>query len=498
MNEPEQRSLFNVPTEREPVVESWAKVVARRMQSIVMGYPVHQMVAKGESGYYPDWQEQNFTFLALQVFDSVFARMAPGIGEGATREEIIHDLTPFILARQPDLPPERVEEMVDFVLNHLLNEGKGSFEQECIWLDEGNRPKPYTFRYGLLRSYHHPETDRFIIRATTEAIHIFLRMLDQPLEDEQLSNLFILHEQVRTGRIDRTRQEVERTMLLSLEYERYIEDMLRAIHRDVRSVDWLKEVTPRIEEAHQHVRRLIREQGRVLRDLKQELQVNEDRLRIKSIHELIDVLELCQRRHMELERRILKAGPAYLEEQAWQRFRGMARSPMPALNERVFFPSLSLEEPFWLEALPELFHHVLGPGIHKMMDLDVLIERLLRDEEVFDPGLGNEEDEQRVPVSELYNPLADAAEEKIADLIASLGEQPVRLSEILAACREEGLERDDLALIGVSFLQSYHARSDLLGILVKTDGEPLEDPEFSGDDLLIRIHPDTSDSSLLE
>lgn len=480
------------------MVESWAKVVARRMQAIVMGYPVHQMVAKGESGYYPDWQEQNFTFLALQVFDSVFARMAPGIGEGATREEIIQDLTPFILARQPDLVPDRVEEIVDFVLNHLLNEGKGTFEQECVWLDENNCPKPYTFRYGLLRSYHHPETDRFIIRATTEAIHIFLRMLDQPIEDEQLSNLFILHEQVRTGRIDRTRREVERSMLLSLEYERYIEDMLRAVHRDVRGVEWLKEVTPRIEEAHQHVRRLIREQGKVLRDLKKELQVNEDRPRIKSIHELIEALELCQRRHMELERRILKAGPAYLEQQAWQRFRGMARSPMPALNERVFFPSLTLEESYWVEALPDLFHHVLGPGIHKMMDLEVLIERLLRDEEVFEPRLEKEEYEERVPVSDLYNPLEDAVEEKITDLIASLGERPVRLSEILEACREDGMGMEDLALTGVSFLQSYHARSDLLGILVQSDGELLEDPDFCGDDLLIRAHPESFDSLLLE
>lgn len=481
----EQGNLFRSRPDEEPEVESWSRVVARRMQSMLMGFPVHQMVAKGESGYYPEWQDQNFTFLALQVFDSVFARMAPGLGRGATREQIIHDIRDYILAAQPKLTDNDVENIVDFVLNHLLNDGKGVFEQECVWLDETNRPQPFMFRYGLLQSFHDPETDQFIIRATPEAIHLYLRMLDQPLEDEQVANMAVLHEQVRRGRISRSRREAERTMLLSLEYERYIENMLRSVRRDVRSVDWVREVSPKIEEAHNHVQRLIRDQGMVLKDLKRELQRNQDHARLHQIHALIDVLEVCQRRHMELERRILSAGPSYLEEQAYQRFRSMARSPMPDLNEQVFLPALTVKQSFLAPKINDLLHLVMGPSIHRILDLELLVERLLRDEAPDPPRMEDEDQLERIPVQDLYNPLADDIEEKTAEVLTLVGEEPMRLSELLAYGRELEMGTPELSIIGVSLLHSYHARSDLLGVTVSVDGKPLEDPEFMGDDLVI-------------
>lgn len=483
------RTLFQLEFPKEPAAESWPQVVARRMQALVMSYPIHQMAAKGESGYYPEWHGQNFTFLALQIFDSVFARMAPGMGRGATREEIIGDLTPHLLERQPDLTESQVEEIVDFTLNHLMNEGKGVFEQECIWL-ENEEARPYSFRYGLLQSYHDPDSDLFIIRATREAIHLYLRMLDQPIEDEQISNLFLLYEQIRSGRIGRTRREAERTMLLSLEYERYIDDMLRSVKRDVRSVDWIREVSPRIEEAHTHVQRLIREQGRLLQELKDQLKKHEDHVRLRDIHDLIDILELCQRRHMDLQRRILGAGPAFLEEQAYQRFRNMARTPMPDLNEQVFLPALEIEGPFFKPVIPEVFRTVLGPKVHRILDLEVFIDRLLRDELLPPPSQEDEDAEERVPVVDIYNPVADQTEERTAALMDWIGEEPVRLSEVLEKGREMGLELKELGTAGVTLLHSYHARSDILGVNVAIDGKPLVDEDFMGDDLIITRKPD--------
>lgn len=486
MSDQLQPSLFETRTGPDPKGESWSQVFARRMQSLLMGYPIHQMVARGESGHRPDWDKQNFTFLALQVFDSVFARMAPGVGSGATREELIHDLRPYILGLQGELNDETVAEIVDFLLDNLMNEGRGSFERQAVWLTENEEPKPYIFRFGLLKSYHDPDSDQFIIRATTEAIHLYLRMLDQPIEDEQISNLFILHEQVRRGRINRARREVERTMLLSLEYERYIESMLRAVRRDVRTVDWVREVTPKIEEAHRHVRRLIKDQGTVLSELKKELTRNSDRALQQVIRDLIEYLELCQRRHMELERRILAAGPAFLEEQAYQRFRSMARSPMPDLNEQVFLPSLELSDKVLRPHLGSISHTMLGPQIQKILDLNIFIDKLLREDGNNEVFLDEEEDEDRLPIMNMFNPLEDVFEEKLAQIVNRVDVAPIRLSELLQAGRDMNLELDQLSVLGVSFLQSYHARADLLGLRVYKDGKPLDDPDFMGDDLLIR------------
>ena len=482
-NETLQLSLFKSEFLQEPRAESWSQVVARRMQSLVMSFPIQQMVAKGESGYYPDWGRQNFTFLALQVFDSVFARMAPGIGQGATREEIIEDIKPYILKRQPELSAAQIEGLADFILGHLMNEGKGSFEQECIWVSENQEMRAYPFRYGLLTSYHHPESDQFIIRATKEAIHIYLRMLDQPLEDEQIANLFILHEQVRRGRISQSRKEAERTMLLSLEYERYIDDMLRSVRRDVRGVDWVREVSPKIEEAQRHVKRLIRDQGQVLSSLKQEQR--SDRTRFKAIQELLDILETCQRRHMELQGRILSAGPAFLEEQAYQRFRSMARSPMPDLNQQIFLPALNLDDAFFYPILPDLLAAISGPQIHRIMDLEIMLERFLREDSPFEQETEDEHTEARLPVSDLHNPLNRELEERVADILSQIEEEPIRLSKVLEFGRLEGLDLSDLSILGVTFLQSYHARSDVLGLTAKRDGQELEDCDFMGDDLIL-------------
>jgi len=485
-----ERTLFQLEFPKEPAAESWPQVVARRMQALVMSYPIHQIVSKGESGYYPEWHGQNFTFLALQVFDSVFARMAPGMGRGATRDEIIRDLSPHVLERQPDLTEPQIEEIVDFTLNHLMNEGKGTFEHECIWLED-DQTRSYSFRYGLLQSYHDPESDLFIIRATREAIHLYLRMLDQPIEDEQISNLFLLYEQIRSGRIGRTRREAERTMLLSLEYERYIDDMLRSVKRDVRSVDWIREVSPRIEEANSHVQRLIKEQGRLLQELKDQLKKHDDHGQLKAIHELIDILELCQRRHMDLQRRILGAGPAFLEEQAYQRFRNMARTPMPDLNEQVFLPALGVEEAFFKPIISQIYKTVLGPKVHRILDLEIFIDRLLRDELPPAPLNEDEDLEERVPVRDLYNPVADLTEERATELMEWIGQEPVRLSAILDRGREIGLDMKELGTAGVTLLHSYHARSDILGFQVNKDGVLLDDPDFMGDDLLITRKSDS-------
>ncbi len=483
--EPEQPSLFEAESFLEPSVESWPRIMARRMQSLLMSYPIHQTAARGESHHHPEWAGQNFTFLALQIFDSVFARMAPGLGRGATRQEIIHDLTPLALARQPDLTEEQVEAMVDFILDRLMNEGKGVFESECVWLDESAAPKPFPFRFGLLKAYHDPESDQFIIRATTEAIHLYLRMLDHPIQDEQISNLFVLYEQVRRGRISRSRREAERTMLLSLQYERHIEDLLRAARRDVRGVDWARDAAPKIEEAHLHVKRLIREQGKVLAELKRELQRSEDLARVKSIRELIDALELCQRRHMALQKRILAAGPGFLQEQAYQRFRNMARSPMPDLNQQVFLPALTIEQNCFRPIVARLYETALGPRIHRFLDLEVFIDRLLLDELEPTPKLDEEELEERTPVETAYDPVHDQVEEKIADALASVDDTPTRLSDVLGQGRAEGLSLDELAAVGMTVLHSYHAKSDLLGFTVQKDGALLEDADFQGDDLLV-------------
>jgi len=485
MRETDQRLLFEAESYLEPDVESWPRVMARRMQSLLMSFPIHQTASRGESNYHPEWRGQNFTYLALLTFDAVFARMAPGLGRGATRLEIVHDLKPHILARQPDLDDAQVEAIVDFILDNLMNEGRGVFESECVWLEEGGRQKPFPFRFGLLQAFHDPDADQFIIRATREAIHLYLRMLDHPIQDEQIANLFVLYEQVRRGRIGQSRREAERTMLLSLQYERYIEDMLRAARRDVRGVDWIREVAPKLDEAHGHVRRLIREQGKVLAELKRELQRSEDLARVRSLRELIEVLEVCQKRHMDLQKQILVAGPGFLREQAYQRFRSMARSPMPDLNEQVFLPALTVEQDHFRPVVSEIFNGVLGPRVHRLLDLEVFIDRMLLDDWTPEPKPDEEALETRRPVEPAFDPVHDEAEEKIADLLTRVGDAPMRLSAVLEQGRAEGLSQHELAAVGITLLHSYHARSDLLGFVVNKDGAPLEDPDFMGDDLVV-------------
>lgn len=500
MKSSEQKNLFDAAGNRSAVVEPLAEVTARRMQALVKTFPIHQMVARGESGHHPRWHKQNFTFLALQAFDAVFARMSPGVGRGASRDQVVDDLRPYILASDPELEDDEVADIGDFIIGQLMNEGKGPFQQTCIWAEERRKSvKPYPFRFALLQAFHDQETDRFLIRATSHAIHLYLRMLDQPLEDEQLANLFILQEQVKRGRIDRARREAERTMLLSLEYERYIFDMLRAVRRDVTSVDWVKDVTPKLEEAHHHVQRLIQDQSKVLVGLKAELQKFTEGTRLSEIHELIALLESCQKRHMDLERQILAAGPEFLEEQAYQRFRQMARSPMPDLNQQIFMPALRLEEGAFQPLVRPIMGMVLGPEIERRLDLELFVERLLREEMVHETRPDEEDAEERRPIGELFDPIRDMTEMKIADVLLGVEEKGMRLSGVLARGRELGLETRELAALGVSILHSYHARSDVLGLRVEKDGAVLQDPEFEGDDLFIaRIPSETETEKVAE
>ena len=163
----------------------------------------------------------------------------------------------------------------------------------------------------------------------------------------------------------------------------------------------------------------------------------------------------------------------------------MARAPMPDLSQQVFHPALSLGEPFLRPQLRELYGIALGPRIHRMLDLEVFIEKILREDAVFEPREDDELDDDRIPVNQLFDPMHDEIEEKIARILVRINDSPIRLSKILEMARMDNMDSHELNLLGVTLLHSYHQRSDLLGLKVEKDDLQLDDPEFIGDDLKI-------------
>lgn len=159
---------------------------------------------------------------------------------------------------------------------------------------------------------------------------------------------------------------------------------------------------------------------------------------------------------------------------------------MPDLNDQVFLPALTVPDAFFQPVLGELFHAVLGPGIHRIMDLETLIDRLLREESGPEPKQDEDAMDDRVPVVDRFHVVDHEVEEKIANILLSINDNPVRLSRLIDQGRRDGLETEDLAVVGVTLLHSYHARSDLLGLTVAKDGSLLDDPDFLGDDLIIQ------------
>jgi hypothetical protein len=263
---------------------------------------------------------------------------------------------------------------------------------------------------------------------------------------------------------------------------------LDATRRDVRAVDWTREVPDLIDEALGHIEDRFRAENAILRNITAARDDAEDADRKRRAAELVDIVADCIRRHTQLQARLQGAGDTFRAEQDRQQFSGPAQRASVDLFGHLLVPCLGLALTDAECPTSVFFGAGAGLRLPSVPGLVGLVEMLLVPAQERD-GLGG--DLAEPDLAPLPDPDRYSEEQwRAVDAIFELDGVSRRLSGLLGTAREVNAD-----LTGLVVLRALHAFSPEVGTAVRQgerrlvvavdDGTALAEDDYGGADLLV-------------
>lgn len=470
----------------------------RRIKSLARTSPIHELEA-GKVMRVGDWSGYDLRALALAAIDTAIEHM--GLEYGAAPTVIVAAVARLAAEQVPGRPRHEHRRVAGAVLEALLNERDRRQAFQVAYSDPTDPGRRHLLAFHLLREIEAPDGS-VVVRATNEAINLFVGALDVDVEDAQTAAEAVLRSQLQRGRLDQAVSTAREARIRSIQFAEKIRGILDATRRDIRQVDWGGEVPRMLDEAVGHVRERIDAERQLIRATRDTLD-RADPAKAARAAELADLLEDCRRRHQELHHRLIGARRVFLDEQQRQLFAPARVLPLPDLEAEVLLPLLGETRDGALPSLDAFFTAAAGPRPPAVVRLSTLVAALLqprREQAAEGVELVEPELEERDVRSTRFSPEARAA--ALAVLDGWRGSR--RLSELLGEARPLGPGAADLvALVALRWFAPEPADDELEEELTSVrlasldDGTPLDDPGFGGADLLVERVEDAGDEPAL-
>lgn len=472
----------------ESAPDTWQDALTRRLRTLVRLSPLHRIEAVKKLRD-DDLEDIDLRALCLRALDLTIERM--GLGTGMTHDELRDELAPMVACMRPDLSEEQHRSVAEAVVLDLLNERdrRREFRERYAAFD-GQRVVHREISLRLLR-----ETElgdgTIILKATTEAINIYAGMLEYPVEDAQIAVEAVLSSQLHRGLIADAVRTAKSYRMRSLEYEQKIQAYLETARRDVKQVDWVHEVLRFLTDARTHLEERLRHDQDLLRSIeaRQEVASDKDAAQLAGLR---DTVEECYRRHMQLHGRIIPANQDYLREQDRQVFRPRLAASYPDLEADVLRDALARPAGALADLADALLARFQPPRPPPQLRLVSLIDRLLAPRRASDglEVLPDDTDLETVDTDRTYFTPEDHA--AVTSLLDAIPPGEHTLSRWLADLRADGVPPRVLRLFALRLLAAYGHGEDTQArrLHVTGSGQPLHDPDFTGDDLVFHIRPE--------
>lgn len=461
--------------------------LARRLKALACTAPLHDLDARKAR---LDWCEASIyqmAEIALQAIDQVTVAM--DFDRGASHDEVIARLLPFVGSQAPDRDPDEHARVARWVLENLINVGSSERGFRALYGTFGatGAYERRVFDFKLLIELVSAEGGIYL-RASDEAINVLVGALDTDVESAQIAAEVKLENLIRRGRLSDAQLAAQQARYRTVQYAETLRRKLDATRRDVRAVDWEREMPDLIDEALTHIEARYRYENAILVNITISRDQAEDPQHKRRAAELVDLVSDCIRRHTQLQARLQDAGGTFRAEQDRQQFSGIAQRATVDLFGHLLVPALSLPIAQARRPTEVFFRSAAGLLLPRMPRLSRLVEMLLR------PSQG-----QRHLLNEMYDPnLAPAADPDVfseelwrqADALLEIDDVPRRLSGLLAEARAH-----DHDLAHLVALRVLYALSPEIGVAIRQgdgqillavdDGTNLDDPEFGGTDVLV-------------
>ena len=471
--------MVDAATPRLPITDPpWVDdSFVRRIRALLRTGPLHELEA-GKALRDGDWSPYDLRGLALVAIDTVIDHM--GLEFGATAGQVRQRLAGLAQQSAPDRPAEESRRVAEAVVSGLLNDRRRREAFTMSYSDwSGRTHRRAEVAFKLLEEIEAPDGS-IVLRATDEAVNLFVGALDRDIQDAQTAAEAILASQLRRGRLDQAVHTARSARLRSIQFAARVQRVLDTTRHDIRQVDWSSDVPDLLAHALAHIDERLEVERHLIATVR-ELFTSGDAGPAAAT--LLDLIEDCQVRHLELHALLLSARTTFLEEQERQRFAVSTDSRALELGEQLLQPLLAQPRAIARPVAERFLQAVAGPTPPRPVRLTDLVEVLLQ------PRRGGEDDDLADDDPELidlgddsrYPPDAWA----IADEVFATATVPggVRLSELLDMARR--LDPQTTELIVLSALHAFAPEETPPRLRAIDDGQTLHDPEFGGNDLLV-------------
>lgn len=475
---------------------------AQRMKALACTAPLHDLDARKSSVQVGEYTAYQMAELALQLIDLV--TIAMDFDTGAHPEKVVAELAKNVQAQAPERPEHEHAKVARWVLENLLNVGSADRGFRTIYgITSTAGYSRRSFDFKLLEEAIGTDGDLYL-RASDEAINVLVGALEVDIESAQYAADLRLEALVKKGRLLDAQGAAQNARYRTIQYAETLRQRLDATTRDVRNVDWITAMPAYLDEALTHIEGRYHAENSILLNITDIRDNAETGERKEQAATLIDVVRDCLRRHDQLQSAIQSAGRKFRSEQDRQAFTGSSAAVSLDLHGQVLKPALSLTLADADEPAQRFFAAATGltvPFAVRLVDLfDGLstpqTERDLLGDVIAKPELDDVEDPAR---------FTDRAYEHLEQILDLDPEAPQRLSGLLADARSRVAARysagqdnpdadiSELPLLVVIRVLAFAAQEigaarrhqEQTVLMAIDDGAVLDDPRFSGADLLV-------------
>jgi hypothetical protein len=469
--------------------KGWPADLTRRLRVLLHTLPLDGM-RRADAMRDPDFRHYDGLALALLVLDIVIDRL--GLEAEADRETVGRLLRPALAAMDAasNVPAsaERHEQMLDKLLSGLRNDGNARrpFREEYISVDGTDTAERHALEFRLLFDAFHP-SGRTVLRPSSEACNLYLRLLDLEVEDAQAAAEAVVESQLARGRFEEAVHSARQARIQSVRFREKVMQILRDTRRDVARVDWKVEAPRVLDESLAHIERRLSVERGILdaADGRLEIMPDEDADGRRAVAQVAELTRDCLLRHTELHEQLIGARNVFLDAQARQAFAPRPSRPLPDLTDDVLEPLLRMTLMSADRVLDQGFPLLVGPRVPMLASLPSLVEWMLQPRR---PQARLEIPVEPVDAADVdlelqrYPPEVRAAAESV--LCGCDGD--VRLSALLAKGRAQGATNSVLEVLALLTLQGFATEErDGSRLASEPTGDRLQDPLLYGDDLLV-------------
>lgn len=461
--------------------------LARRLKALACTAPLHDLDARKAKLDWADATVYQMAEIALHTIDQV--TIAMDFDTGADHEQVVNRLLPFIAAQARERAGAEHVRVARWVLDNLINVGTTDRGFRSVYGSVGadGRYERRAFDFKLLVELAAQDGEVYL-RATDEAINVLVGALDTDVESAQIAAEVKLENLISRGRLADAKLAAEQARYRTVQYGETLRAKLDATRRDVRAVDWEREVPELLDSALGHIESRFRSETAILRNITAARDEAEDPDHKRRAAELVDIVGDCIRRHTQLQTRLQAAGAVFRAEQDRQQFSGPPQRAAIDVFGQLLTPTLGLPLADALAPAQAFFHAGVGTTAPTVPSLPSLVSLLLRPAPEREQVVGEVPEPELMPAEQV-----DAYTDeqwRLADELLDLPEVPRRLSGVLADARQA-----DPGVARLVALRALHAYGPEVGatirqgeqrvLLALDDGTALDDAEFGGSDLLL-------------